>query len=74
MSEFNLSELRTDAWQGRGYIVYPEKDVKEFIKKDTKFLDINEQLVGFQLSDVVVTAINLMFSQRTKKLAGDKLV
>ena len=49
---------------------YPEEDVKEFIKKDTEFLDINEFLIGFQLSDVVVTAINLMFKNRTEKLAG----
>ena len=50
------------------------KDVKEFIKQDTEFLDINKNILGHQFPEVVVTAINLMFHQRTKKLAGDKLL
>jgi len=74
--EFNLSDKREKfnepLFQGTGY-GYREKFVKKFIKQDTKFLDINEICIGFKLSDVVVMAINKVFNDRTRKIAGDKL-
>jgi len=70
----NDKTLRLNKVHSGWMLAIPREDVKEFIKRDTEFLDINENLIGFQLSDVVVTAINLMFSQRTKKLAGEGLI
>ena len=55
----SLSEKRTDAWQGRGNIVYPEEDVKESIRllRARLLKEIGDLDYIFQDIDIIINEI-----------------
>ena len=75
MKEFNLSEKRIEIIE-EGFFVYPEKDVKEFIKRDWDITNYflwdllrNNFNVSIEWIEKMITELKI----KKDKLAGDKL-
>ena len=66
MKEFNLTEKRMEIIE-EDFFVYPEKDVKEFIKINLEDLDEIKELNNISWIDIKT------FIERFKQRAGDKL-
>jgi len=66
MKEINLTEKRMEIIE-EDFFVYPEKDVKEFIKINLEDLDEIKELNNISWIDIKT------FIERFKQRAGDKL-
>ena len=65
----SLSDYRTDAWQGRGNIVYPEDKVKEFIKDIMKISEEEDVYRALTREDFIKR-----FNKRIEERAGKDLI